>query len=141
MNTETGNGTNRAQGFRQTLANAAANQVHEQKNRLAARAGTVVRAVRQTADQLREPSPAVAEYVNRAADRLDDWVIALRDREVTELLDDLRGFARERPAVVIGGGFLLGLLAARFLKSSGAVDSSADDAGYFNEYSSEGSLT
>jgi hypothetical protein len=140
MNTDAGNGTNRP-GFRSKLADMASSQVNEQKGRLAARAGDVVRAVRQTAEQLRQPSPAVADYVDRAANRLDEWVTALRDRDAGELLDDVRNFARERPAVVIGGGFALGLLAARFLKSSGDRDARFRDDDYRYEYTSEGSLT
>ena len=42
----------------------------------------------------------------------------LRDRPAAELVDDLSRFARERPAVFIGGAFLLGLGVARLLKSS-----------------------
>ena len=138
MNTDAGNDTNRPRGFRSRLVNAASSQVNEQKHRLATRAAEVLHAVRQTAEQLRDPSPAVADYVERAADRIDEWVTALRDRDAAELLEEVRDFARERPALIIGGGFALGLLAARFLKSSGHADEG--DAHQY-DYASEGSLT
>ena len=38
------------------------------------------------------------------------------------MLDDLNSFARRRPAVFIGGAFLVGLGLARFLKSSADRD-------------------
>ena len=52
---------------------------------------------------------------------------------------DVREFARHHPALVVGGGFAIGLLAARFLKSSGGADRAPDAFRY--DYTSEGSLT
>jgi hypothetical protein len=122
--------------FRRKIADAATSQINDQKTRLASRAGDVAYAVRQTAAQLREASPGVAIYVDRAADRLDEWVAALRNRDAAQLMDDVRDVARRHPALIVGGGFALGLLAARFLKSSGRE---ADRRRY--HYTSEGSLT
>jgi len=43
----------------------------------------------------------------------------VRGKDVNELLDGARDFARRQPALFVGGSFAVGLLAARFLKSSG----------------------
>ena len=41
----------------------------------------------------------------------------LRGKDFDRMVDDLEGFARRQPALFLGGAFMLGLLAARFLKS------------------------
>ena len=138
MTSDAGPDTSRTQNFRRKVASAAQSELNVQKNRVAARAGDIAQAVRQTASQLREPNPAMADYVERAADRLDEWVTSLRDRDAEEILEDVRGFLRHRPALVIGGGFALGLLAARFVKSSGGHG--GGDAWRY-DYTSEGPLT
>jgi hypothetical protein len=43
----------------------------------------------------------------------------LKETDVGELFDDAQQFARRNPAMFIGSAFALGLVAARFLKSSG----------------------
>jgi hypothetical protein len=42
----------------------------------------------------------------------------IRQRGVVDMMDDVAVFARRRPALFIGGAFLVGLGIARFLKSS-----------------------
>ena len=139
MTINAGPETSRTQSFRRKVADATQSGLNEKKNQFASRAGDVVHAVRQTASQLRNPNPAMADYVERAADRLDEWVTQLRDRDAEEILDDVRAFLRHRPALVIGGGFALGLLAARFVKSSGQAGAADDTWRY--DYMSEGPLT
>jgi len=136
MTTYADRDTSHPRNFRRKVADAATSQINDQKERLASTAGDIAYAVRQTAQQLREASPAVATYVDRAADRLDEWVNALRDRDLSELAEDVRHFARRHPSLVVGGGFALGLIAARFFKSSGRE---ADTYRY--DYTREGSLT
>jgi hypothetical protein len=43
----------------------------------------------------------------------------LRDRDVRELVQDAQQFARRQPAIFVGAAFAAGVLAARFMKSSG----------------------
>ena len=59
-----------------------------------------------------------AVQIDRAADQLDRFSTRLRERNVSELLHDAQQLARRQPALFIGGAFVLGLLGARFLKSS-----------------------
>jgi hypothetical protein len=77
--------------------------------------------VRHVAEPLREGALAsLAGYTDEAANRLGDIAAGMRERDVTELADDLRGVARRSPAAFAAVGFAAGLLAARFLKSSAA---------------------
>ncbi len=106
-------------------------QLNTQKDRATDGLGTIAHAVRQTTDKLREDQQdVVAQYVEKAADQIERFSNSLREKDVTELLEDAQRFARRQPALFIGGSFAVGLLAARFLKSS-------SDARPVNEYSVE----
>jgi hypothetical protein len=79
----------------------------------------VADAVRRLGDPLQEESYGkAAEYTRRAAERLDEVALYLRERDSRQLIQDLRGFAKRQPAVFIGIGFLAGAVFGRFLKSS-----------------------
>jgi hypothetical protein len=81
--------------------------------------GSVAEAVRTTTQKLRdERHDTIARYVDRAADQVEEWSQRLREKDVEELMTDIQRLARRRPAVFIGSAFALGLLGARFLKSS-----------------------
>jgi ElaB/YqjD/DUF883 family membrane-anchored ribosome-binding protein len=95
-------------------------QVESQKERIAGNLDTTASALRQTGEQLRsQDQAAVAQYLDRGADRIQQMAGYLRERQLTDLLADAEGFARRQPAMFLGAAFSLGLLAARFLKSSG----------------------
>jgi hypothetical protein len=59
-------------------------------------------------------SRRVQQYVQKA----EDASRYLENKSPRDLKDDLDRFARQRPAWFLGGAFVTGLLAARFLKSS-----------------------
>ena len=102
-----------------TVKERAAAQLDTQKSRATDGLSAITGAVRQTTAQLRtDHHEGLADYVDRAADQLDRFSTAIREKDVDELLRDARHFARRQPAVFIGGSFAVGLLAARFLKSS-----------------------
>ncbi len=80
---------------------------------------TVAHALRQTGQQLREQDHApIGGYADQAATEVERVYSYLHGRDVRRIVDDTEGFARQRPALFVGGGLALGLLAARFLKSS-----------------------
>jgi hypothetical protein len=79
----------------------------------------VAQALRQTSMQLRDNEQGmVADYSNRMAEQVDRLSNYLVERDIDDLRRDAEDFARRRPEIFIGGAFTLGLLAARFLKSS-----------------------
>ena len=85
--------------------------------------GSVTQAVRQSSKQLREQEQdTLAGYVERAADQIDRLSQQLRNKDVGELLEDAQRLARRQPALFIGSAFALGLVGARFLKSSSSRD-------------------
>jgi hypothetical protein len=98
-------------------------QLSHQKARATDGLGSVAQAVRQSTQQLREQQhDTLAQYIEQAADQLEKLSTRLKDKDVTELLDDAQRFARQRPALFVGSAFVLGVIGARFLKSSAERD-------------------
>lgn len=94
-------------------------QLAAQKNKATDGLGSVAQAVRETTQHLREQQhETVAGYAEQAADQLDRVSQRLRDKNVGELMNDAQQLARRQPGLFIGGAFALGLIGARFLKSS-----------------------
>lgn len=105
-------------------------QLASQKDRATDGLGTVAHAVRQSTQQLREQQhDTVANYMDKAADQLDRFSSRLKDKDIGELIGDAQQFARRQPAVFIGSAFAVGLLGARFLKSS-SEDAHRDTRAY-----------
>ena len=76
--------------------------------------------LRQTGETLTEHDQKLAgEYAQKAAVRVEHAADYLRERNVDEVVRDVQDFARREPALVLGGAFALGFLAARFLKVGG----------------------
>lgn len=106
-------------GLMDKVRQGATSQLSTQKNKATDGIGTVAQAVRQASQQLRtQQHDAIANYIDQAANQLEQFSTRLRDKDIGELVRDAQQFARRRPAVFIGSAFALGLLGARFLKSS-----------------------
>lgn len=90
-----------------------------QKDRAVESLGTVVEALRQTSKQLHQSDQhGIAQYADEAAERVEQFSHDLQYKDVRTLMRDVENYAREQPALFLGGAFILGLAAARFLKSS-----------------------
>jgi hypothetical protein len=64
--------------------------------------------------------PQMADYVNKAADGIERWATQLRQQDLEDAVRAVEQFARRQPALFLGVAFGAGLMAARFLKSSGS---------------------
>ena len=94
-------------------------QLSSQKDRATDGLGSVAQAVRQTTQHLRDnQNDTVARYAEQAADQIERFSERLRNKDVGELMNDAQQLARRQPALFVGGAFAIGLLSARFLKSS-----------------------
>jgi hypothetical protein len=117
---ETQRGPNEGGGLGQILRDGTRSQLDSQKERATQGLNNLAGVVRGTTEQLREGGQTkAADYVARAADQIEHWSSTLRNRELDDVLNDLQDFARRQPALFLGTAFGIGLLAARFLKSSG----------------------
>lgn len=106
-------------GMVDRVRETAAAQLTTQKTRATEALGSVAAALRQSSQPLRDNNQAtLADYAGKAADQLEQLSTRFRQRDLTELMDDVNRFARRQPALFVGAAFAAGALAARFLKSS-----------------------
>lgn len=97
----------------------ATTQLAGQKERATDQLGSITTALHETSDNLRkQDQDTIAGYVEEAAGQIDRLSHYLRDHTVTELLTEAERYARREPALFMGGAMLLGLVGARFLKST-----------------------
>ena len=97
-------------------------RVDEQKNRAADGLGGIADVFRNAGNELRSENEALAQYVDMASDQLRRFAETIRQRGVSDMMDDVNQFARRNPAIFIGGAFLIGVGLARFLKASADRD-------------------
>lgn len=99
------------------------------RRRAADQIGGIGGAFHRTSEQLRNEDQAkfadIADSLGRQVDRVADY---LRDADGRAMARDIENLARRQPALVFAGAFALGVVAARFLKSSDPNGS--DDTGY-----------
>ncbi len=119
---------NETAGIAKEQAKKAAAQVGEQAKTtvdsrmsdVAHELGSVAEAVRQTSYEIGGESQTVSRYGERLAEQLDGISTYMNEKGVEDVLTDLQGFARRQPVVFLGGAFMLGIVAGRFFRSSGA---------------------
>ena len=113
----------------------AGSQINQQKETAATEISQVANAVR----KIRESLPAegsgalarfAADYGDKAANSLEQLSNYIREQDPKQLVNDVQNFGRRRPALLLGGAFLLGFAGARLIKSSMNAPSSATQAGY-----------
>lgn len=107
----------------EVAAEKATTKLEEQKTNLSGGLASVAGSVRQVSENLRGPdvqdaiSKFTAEYSEVAARKIEDVANYFDHKSVRDMYSDVGNFARRHPAAFVGGAFVLGLLAARFLKS------------------------
>jgi hypothetical protein len=95
-----------------------ASRVDERKNRAADGLGGIADVFRNASNELRNENETLASCVDMASDQMRRFADQIRQKGVGDMLDDVNAFARRRPALFIGGAFLIGIGIARFLKAS-----------------------
>ena len=89
------------------------------KEELAWTFANMARIVRSASVTLRDNKQTpIAQYTDKAAAEIEGASLYLHQHDLNSLITDVEGFARRQPALFIAGGLLLGLAAARFLKST-----------------------
>lgn len=97
----------------------AQSQISTRKDQAANSIDSLASALRQTGKDLQEQDQGtVAGFVDQAASQLDRFSNYLQNRDINQIVGEVEDFARREPALFVGGAFLLGLIGARFLKSS-----------------------
>lgn len=107
-----------------TAATKATEKIEEQKSNLSSGLSNVAGSIRKLGDNLTESdtpdgiTKIAAEYSGTAADKIEQVAQYFDQHDLNAMYRDAQNFARRNPAVILGGAFALGFLAARFLKSS-----------------------
>ena len=97
----------------------ATSSLGEGRRQAADQIGGLANAFHSAGEHLRgENQERIAGLADSLADQVDLVANYLRDADLNRLARDLEGLARRRPAVVFGAAFALGVIGARFLKSS-----------------------
>ena len=125
--TDAANGGSTAQRVIGGIKQNVTSRVDEQKNRAADGLGGIANVIRNAGNELRTENEALASYVDSASDQLRRFADHIRQKGVADMMDDVQSFARRRPALFIGGAFLIGIGIARFLKSSAERDMYSSD--------------
>ena len=96
------------------------------KGRVAERISSVAHAFRKTGEQLREEDQGdLAGYTDRVAEQVERVSSYLEGKGLRDVLDDVSVFAKRQPGLFVGGALVAGLVAARFLRSSGSHSTSS----------------
>lgn len=132
------NGESASSGLLGGIQQRVTSRVDEQKNRAADGLGGIADVIRNATNELRGENEALASYVDMASDQMKRFADQIRERGVGDMMDDVSQFARRRPALFIGGAFLVGIGIARFLKSS---SNRRDERPYGSGFSSVDPMT
>jgi hypothetical protein len=94
-------------------------QLVTQKDNAATGLDEVAQALMESSSRLQEHGQAaVAQLGDKAAGKIADFSSYLRDHDINDVVREVETFARRQPALFVGSAVMLGLVAARFLKSS-----------------------
>jgi hypothetical protein len=102
--------------------------IEEKKAGVAGGLKSVASSVRKMSDELSsadDQSPVTeysARYVSTAAGKLERVADYFENKDLRTMAGDVENYARRNPAVFLGAAFAMGILAARFLKSSPTPD-------------------
>lgn len=90
----------------------------------------LARTVRRVSTDMQTDQPQIANAALTAADQADKVAQYLRTTDAREIIGSVEDAARRQPLIFIGGAFLLGLAASRFIKAAGENDTGGQ-AGQF----------
>ena len=109
-----------AQNVAQDAASAASHQAESAKGAAADEISSVASALRTAAEEMRSGSPQERTF-GQIAEGLADASEAMRNKDLSEMVEDISAFARKNPLVFLGGAALIGFAATRFAKASASA--------------------
>jgi hypothetical protein len=124
MNTDQSTGvkdkaTRGAQSLVDRAESEARSRLNAGKKDAALTLSSVASTLLSSSTQLKDEQQAMAgEYVEKAAEQIDRLAQYIQNADPGQIADEVQRFARRRPAMFIGAAFALGVIGARFLKSS-----------------------
>ena len=124
-----------AEGIGRAVGDVVGPKAEDIANRSKAAGADAVAGVARTAEALADTvapdSPAIAEYVLGAGQKIDRLASDLRDKKVGDLLASAAEFGRSQPAIMLAGAALIGFALSRVVKA-GVAAAPADGASNAN---------
>ena len=114
-----------AAGIGRAVGDAVGPKAEDIANRSKSAGADAVAGVARTAEALADTvapnSPAIAEYVRGAGQRIDRLASDLRDKKVGDLLTAAAEFGRSQPVIMLAGAALIGFALSRVVKAGVAT--------------------
>ena len=99
------------------------------KHRAGDKLDQVAQMLSDAADQVEEKVGAqYGQYARSAADQVANFSSTIRNKDVDELVEDVRGFVRASPAVAIGVAAAVGFAIARVVQAGIEANGTGNDA-------------
>lgn len=108
----------------QSAKKAATSQADAAKSSVADEVSGVASALRTAAEEMRSGSPQERTF-GQIAEGLADASDAVREKDLSTMVQDVTRFARKNPLVFLGGAALIGFAATRFAKATGEPDTTS----------------
>jgi hypothetical protein len=124
---------NQAKGLLGTVTDEVRNQGRSQQSRLAGAVHSVAQELGGMGSGSQQSGPVtdLAQQASRKAGEIGHW---LENKEPSEVLDDVRSFARRRPATFLGLCALAGVIVGRLGRGAVAANTSLDSKGDSSSY-------
>ncbi len=117
--------TQQAAGVARAVGEAVGKKVEEVADRSRQAGAEAVSGLGRTAgaiaDSVAGESPAIADYVRGAGQKIDRLADDLREKKVGELLTSAAEFGRSQPVVLLAGAALVGFALSRLIKAGVAA--------------------
>ena len=95
---------------------------------------TAAQTIRRVSTDMQTDQPQIAEFASTAADRAEDLARYLRETDVREMIGNVENFARRQPLLFLGGAFVLGVAASRFIKAAGGSQGQSQGMYSYDSY-------
>nr|WP_306263605.1 hypothetical protein [Pararhizobium sp. IMCC3301] len=118
---------------------AAVSRADAAKSSVADEVSGVASALRTAAEEMRSGSPQERTF-GQIAEGLADASDALRQKDLSTMVEDVTRFARKNPLVFLGGAALIGFAATRFAKASGEPETTGSGQ-YTSSTSTHGDMS
>lgn len=101
--------------------------------------------VRRVSTDMESEQPGIANLASTAAEQTERMASFLRETDARQLIHSVEDVARRQPLLFVGGAFLLGVAASRFIKAAGGGSQGRDQhrggygsGGYSTDYRAGG---
>jgi hypothetical protein len=127
-----------ASGTYDAVATQATSKIEEHKGELSSGLRTLADTFRKTGTDLKQTpqstplTDVTARYSGTAANQIEKVASYFERKDLKAMMRDTEAFARRNPAIFLGAAFALGMVAARFLKSSAPDDRTSMGSGSIN---------